>query len=180
MCLNCWSVLELLKCPWIVEVSFWIDHPPGRRHTVNLAASAIAGLASTEDFTKVRLKKTAGPDEKDEYRGTKSTMLIHIKGFKRSFCLLFIYSHHQISQIPKRCVQIIIIHFLEPSVNWLPGVVLLIVILEHWTTIPPFIGIKILCMGARLAHRPSTIVAWVLYLTQHYMWVEVVGFPFLF
>ncbi|XP_067018746.1 uncharacterized protein [Acropora muricata] len=51
-----------------------------RRHTVNLAASAIAGLASTEDFTKVRLKKTAGPDEKDEYRGTKSTMLIHIKG----------------------------------------------------------------------------------------------------
>ena len=65
--------------------------PPGRRHTLDLAASALAGLASTEDFTKVRLRKTAGPDEKDEYRGTKSTMLIHIKGFNRSFCLLFIF-----------------------------------------------------------------------------------------
>lgn len=51
-----------------------------RRHTLDLAASALAGLASTEDFTKVRLRKTAGPDEKDEYRGTKPTMLIHIKG----------------------------------------------------------------------------------------------------
>lgn len=170
----------IVVCAWIVEVSFWIDHPPGRRHTVNLAASAIAGLASTEDFTKVRLKKTAGPDEKDEYRGTKSTMLIHIKGFKRSFCLLFIYWHHQNDFSNSKEVCTDNIHFLEPSVNWLPGVVLLIVILKHWTTIPPFIGIKILCMGARLAHRPSTIVASVLYLAQHYMWVEVVGFPFLF
>ena len=53
---------------------------PGRRHTLDLAASALAGLASTEDFTKVRLRKTAGPEGKDEYRGTKPIMLIHIKG----------------------------------------------------------------------------------------------------
>ena len=53
---------------------------PGRRHTLDLAASAMAGLASTEDFTKVRLRKTAGPEGKDEYRGTKPIMLIHIKG----------------------------------------------------------------------------------------------------
>lgn len=45
-----------------------------------MAASALAGLASTEDFTKVRLRKTAGPEGKDEYRGTKPIMLIHIKG----------------------------------------------------------------------------------------------------
>ena len=51
-----------------------------RRHTLDLAASALAGLASTEDFTKVLLRKTAGPNEKDEFRGTKPTMLIHIKG----------------------------------------------------------------------------------------------------
>ncbi|XP_078345017.1 uncharacterized protein LOC144630533 isoform X1 [Oculina patagonica] len=51
-----------------------------RRHTLD--ASAMAGLASTEDFTKVRLRKTAGPEEKekDEFNGTKPIMLIHIKG----------------------------------------------------------------------------------------------------
>lgn len=61
----------------------------GRRHTLDLAASALAGLASTEDFTKVRLRKTAGPEEnlKDEYRGTKPIMLIHIKGKSNTlFC----------------------------------------------------------------------------------------------
>ncbi|XP_031559748.1 supervillin-like isoform X2 [Actinia tenebrosa] len=54
-----------------------------RRHTINLAESAIAGLASTEDFTKVTLRKTAGPEkakEQDDYRGTKPVMLLHIKG----------------------------------------------------------------------------------------------------
>ena len=106
----------ILVCALIAKVSFCIDHPPGRRHTVNLAASAIAGLASTEDFTKVRLKKTAGPDEKDEYRGTKSTMLIHIKGFKRSFCLfLYLFIPSEFSNSKEVCTDNI--HFLEPSVN---------------------------------------------------------------
>ena len=49
---------------------------------VDLSASALAGLASTEDFTKIRLRKTAGPEEKEknEYNGTKPVMLLHIKG----------------------------------------------------------------------------------------------------
>ncbi|XP_032218251.1 supervillin isoform X2 [Nematostella vectensis] len=54
-----------------------------RRHTVDFAASALAGLASTEDFTKISLRKTGGPEkakELDSYRGTKPLMLLHIKG----------------------------------------------------------------------------------------------------
>ena len=49
---------------------------------LSLAASALAGLASTEDFTRVKLRKTEGTQEKlkDEYRGVKPVMLIHIKG----------------------------------------------------------------------------------------------------
>jgi len=50
---------------------------------LDLAASAIAGLASTEDFTKVTLRKTGGPEkakEQDDYRGTKPVMMLHIKG----------------------------------------------------------------------------------------------------
>ena len=56
---------------------------------VDLSASALAGLASTEDFTKIRLRKTAGPEEKEknEYNGTKPVMLLHIKGICHAFCL---------------------------------------------------------------------------------------------
>ena len=55
-----------------------------------MAASALAGLASTEDFTKVRLRKTAGPEGKDEYRGTKPIMLIHIKGDEKNAISIYI------------------------------------------------------------------------------------------
>ena len=89
-----------------------------------------------------------------------------LKVSKDHFAYYYLFTPSDFSNSKEMCTDNI--HFLEPSVNWLPGVVLFIVILKHWTTIRPFIGIKILCMGARLARRPSAIVAWVLYLTQHY------------